>query len=171
MTNIFELNWRYLFYVLVAIIALAAYVALDDEPSGAPAVARRNAMANGALPTLGLFGDETARDARRNLFFPVKNDFGALQAFSVSAPPVEAAVESETASQKEDLFAGLRVIGFLRSARSATVLLALGPSLKTLAVGERFGARGALSVSSIEGREVRVVDNESKAVRSFVLSE
>jgi hypothetical protein len=158
---------RYFLYALAALSALAAYIVLDEKPLGAPVVAKRHSVEAVSLAPLDVFDEGTARAARRDLFFPVRTEFEAAIAPTGAAQ----AAPAELAPEKTDPYVGVRVIGFLESGRSPRVLIAIGSALKTISVGERFGARGALSVSSIEGRSVGVVDCETNAIRTFALSD
>jgi hypothetical protein len=164
MTASFSERLRYAAYGIAAILALIAYYLLDAETdSPVPDAAPKHSQSEG-LPTLRLIDNEAGREAGRDLFSFVK-----ASQIEVQAPAFVPALRP--VSRSPDLLADLQVMGLVRRAGSVTILLRDGPDLVTVELGQRFGAGDALSVQSIEGRQVLIVDNTSRTSRTFTLTE
>ncbi len=173
MTIDFNTSWRYAAYAITAALGLAAYVWLGTAASNVPPLGGRSLPHIDKLPVLTLLDAGSGREARRDLFVYVKavqnvDQASALRSLPDAAP---APVPVELAAPKIDLLADLKVMGIVHQPEAITVLLRIGTTIRTVAVGERFGAGAALSVQSVEGRHVKIVDNTSLASRTFTLSE
>jgi hypothetical protein len=155
---------RYGAYGITAVFAVLAYFWADAESDGTAPSAARRPISGESLPVLRLVDTETRPKAGRDLFAFVRTGPA-----DVETPPVLAA--AETASGRPDLLTNLDVIGLVRRAGSVTILLHEGASLITVELGQRFGADDALSVQSIDGRQVLIVDNVSHTSRTFTLTE
>jgi len=160
---------RYASYALVALGAFAGYLWLDTEGNEVQPVGIPSAVQSDVLPEISLYASAAHRAGTRDLF--------AFVSFNgeTEAPPqvvLPIAPDPATAGADEpDTFAGVQVMGLVRRSDAITILLREGPSLKTVALDEPFGAQGRLAVQSIQGRDVVIIDKASRRARAFTLSE
>jgi hypothetical protein len=168
MTANFNERMRYAAYAIVAVLALAVYIlsgSPDEIPGGRTALAP---VQSEGLPPLRLLEAEGGREPLRDLFA-----FARAGGENDAPPPVAFPVPAPTGSQPvaPDLLADIQVVGLVRHTDSITVLIHLQSRLITVGLGEKFGAGEALSVQSVEGRNVTITDSTSQKSRIFALSE
>ncbi len=163
-------KWRYALYGAVTVLAIGVYLWMGVDSTPVP-VSTGKPHSEEELPALNSLGNETEAQERRDLFSFVK--FAGQQAAAVAPPQAVSAPEAhaEEAAPPPDLLANLKVIGIVRRTDEVSVLLQIDTKLRTVALGEHFGAGDALSVAAIEGRNVQIVDRVAKTSRTFVLSE
>jgi len=163
-----SIKWRYAAYGIATVFAAAAYLWLGQDPYSPPESAGRPLAAE-ELPVLRFLDDSVQAEEHRDLFAFAKsgqNSEPALPLTGTASPP-----RIEIVPQATDLLADLKVIGLVRRAGEVLILLQVGTKLRTVAPGERFGAGDALSVTSIQGRNVVVADDMTKTSKIYALSE
>jgi len=163
-----SIRWRYAAYGTATVLAAAAYLWLGQDNYSPPESAGRPFAAE-ELPTLRFLDYGIQAEEHRDLFAFAKSGQNSEPALPLpgTAPPPRI----EIAPQAPDLLADLKVIGLVRRAGEVLILLQVGTKLRTVAPGERFGASDALIVTSIQGRNVVVVDDIAKTSKIYALNE
>ncbi len=121
------------------------------------------------LPELRLLDYGVQAEGHRDLFAFVKPDRTPETALPASVIASMPPPRIET--QDSDLLPNLKVIGLVSRSGEVTVLLQVGTTLKTVGLGEPFGAGDTLRVTAIEGRNVAIMDNIAKTSKTYLLSE
>ncbi|ADP71061.1 hypothetical protein Rvan_1819 [Rhodomicrobium vannielii ATCC 17100] len=160
---------RYAAYGLVALGAFAGYLWLETEENEVQRAGIAEAVPSDTLPEIGLYASAAHRAGIRDLFafvsFNGETEAPPQVVLPIAPDPVMARAD------EPDSFSGVQVMGLVRRSDTITILLREGPSLKTVALDEPFGAQGRLAVQSVQGRDVVIIDKASRRARAFTLSE
>jgi hypothetical protein len=160
---------RFAVYALIALGAIAGYVWLDTAEMEIRAAGKPNLVQSDAFPEIKLYTSTAQRTGTRDLF-----SFVSFNGETEAPPQIDLPIAPDPAmatADEPDSFVGVQVMGLVRRSDTITILLREGPSLKTVALDEPFGAQGRLAVHSIQGRDVVVIDKASRKARTFTLSE
>jgi hypothetical protein len=156
---------RYTAYVLLAFFAAAAYLLPEAMQEQADTGTIRKLNQDEGLPQLRQLENAVHADVRRDLFaFTSAARTETLNRAEPAAAP---------AASASNPLSGVLVAGVVRRGASTLVLvrIASAPEPITVELGERFGGGNALSIRSVEGRKVTVLDNDTGITRTFMLSE
>lgn len=168
MTVSFSERLRYGAYAILAILAAGAYLLLGAEQRQSAPDSKRSFFQGEYLPQLRAFENAAQRDPQRDLFANSR----PIEAGSQVISPPPAVEPGRTLTSAPHLLSDVKVDGVVKG-DSVKVLVRLGPAPLpiTVGLGEPFGQDKALSVQSVEGRRVTLLDKTSHTSRVFTLSE
>jgi hypothetical protein len=159
--------WRYILYAVALIGGVGGYLWLGAQDASGPASHASARTDMDMLPALRSLDGAGETATHRDLFAYVEPEKPPVVE---APPPPPAPVEAPPPPQSSQLDS-LSVVGLVRRSNSLFVFVQAGGSIKSVALGGKFGENNSLTVSSVQGRDVTIVDTKVDVSKVFTLSE